>query len=150
MGGRLREARPRGAERGFGRPGTSRRLAEGELSLPEGLGSVTEGLSDILGFEVGQFGDDLVGRHAVGHHGDDGGHRDSQASDAGLAAHFPGLEGDPLERHVLERTTGIRSGHSSTRSANPTRSKVKREPFGTPAQALEGGPPDVTPAVTSA
>src|SRR3546814_514762 len=62
-----------------------------------------ERLLDVLAFEIRVLDEKLVDGGAVGDLGDDVGHRDPHAADAGAASHFSGLVCDAVER-----------GHGST------------------------------------
>jgi hypothetical protein len=54
---------------------------------------------DVFWRQVGVFGKDLIGLHAICDQRDHRGHGHAQASDAGEAAHDLWIGGDPLECH---------------------------------------------------
>jgi hypothetical protein len=62
---------------------TSRQGLERELTFPDGLCGIAKRFSDIGALEVGIGSHYLVVRHTVRDHGDDRGHRDTKAPDAG-------------------------------------------------------------------
>ena len=81
---------------GSGRPGTSRCLLQGYFSVGDGVCWVAERGGDVVGFEWGEFGDDLFAGHAVGEHAEHRCHRDSKSADAGDAAHLPRVHRDAI------------------------------------------------------
>ena len=76
---------------GSGRPGTSRCLLQGYFSVGDGVCWVAERGGDVVGFEWGEFGDDLFAGHAVGEHAEHCCNRDPEPADAGDAAHLAGV-----------------------------------------------------------
>lgn len=56
---------------------------QGRPGLPERFG-------DVLRLHVREVSRDLVDRHAIRHHADDGGHRDPRVADARHACRLPG------------------------------------------------------------
>ena len=71
-------------------------MAEGKFPLTHGLRGVKQRGMDILGFKVGEAPKDLVGRHTLRHHADDGGHGNTKPTNARNAVHLLRVDRDSL------------------------------------------------------
>src|SRR5207249_3690583 len=78
------------------------RWQQRQLPLSQRLRCISEGLWDVLDFEVRHLGDDLLGGHPVRNHRNQRGDRNPQTADARLSCHLAWVHSDPLEHgHVL-------------------------------------------------
>ncbi len=80
------------------------RAAQRKLTLSDRTRRVPERLPHVFGLEVRMLREDLVGRHSIGDHADDGGNGHAKVADTCHATHTVRVSSDAIECHMPENT----------------------------------------------